>query len=132
MKKKYLLDTNVIVDLLRGAPESLISKLRTIGLNSCAIADITKYELYCGVFESKNACDNFTRVLEALSELEVIPSSDAYMTAAAQKAELYSKGTPIEDFDLLIGCTALCSERVLLTKNVKHMSRIEYLDIETY
>ena len=132
MKKKYLLDTNVMVDLLRGAPESLISKLRDIGLNSCAIADITKYELYCGIFESKKLDENLDRVLEALNGLEVIPSSDAYMLAAIQRADLLSKGNPIEDFDLLIGCTALCSERVLLTRNVKHMSRIEYLNIETY
>ena len=131
MKTKYLLDTNVIVELLRGASDALISKLREIGVNSCAIADITLYELYCGIFESKNKNENFIRVNDALSGLEVIPAYESYLTAAEQKSKLYSIGKPIEDFDLLIGCTALHSQRVLLTGNVKHMSRIEGLKIES-
>ena len=79
----------------------------------------------------KNKEENFARVSDALGVLKVIPASEAYLTAAEQKAGLYSEGKPIEDFDLLIGCTALYSKRVLLTRNIKHMSRIEGLKIES-
>jgi len=52
--------------------------------------------------------------------------------AARQKASLRKAGTPVEDFDLLIGCTALCDNRILLTGNRKHMERIEGLELEDW
>jgi predicted nucleic acid-binding protein len=41
-------------------------------------------------------------------------------------------GTPISDFDLLIGCTALVNDFTLASRNIKEMGRIEGLKLENW
>lgn len=38
----------------------------------------------------------------------------------------------IEDFDLLIGCTAVAKGLVMVTDNTKHFSRIEGIELEDW
>jgi tRNA(fMet)-specific endonuclease VapC len=45
------------------------------------------------------------------------------------KAELERHGTPLDDFDLVLGCCALAHNLTLITNNVKHFKRIESLKI---
>ena len=129
---RYLLDTNVLVDVLRNRATGVREKLAKIGIDKCVVSDITIYELYTGVAASNSPGKN-KDVLEAMFEkLSVIPASDAYWTAAQEKARLAKAGTPIEDKDLLIGCTALEYGLTLVTGNVKHMERIEGLLIQPW
>lgn len=41
-------------------------------------------------------------------------------------------GTPIDDFDLLIGATAKAYNMVLVTENLRHLERIEGVTIENW
>lgn len=54
------------------------------------------------------------------------------MNFAELKADLKLKGTPIDDFDLLIGATAITNNLTLVTDNTKHFSRIEKLKQENW
>lgn len=47
-------------------------------------------------------------------------------------AELNGKGLLIDDFDLLIGATALTYHLTLVTENVKHLARIPGIRIENW
>ena len=38
----------------------------------------------------------------------------------------------IQDFDLLIGCTSVVEDLVMVTNNVKHFSRIENIKIDNW
>jgi len=38
----------------------------------------------------------------------------------------------IDDFDLLIGATAMAGEFILVTNNVKHFNRLENIKIEEW
>lgn len=49
-----------------------------------------------------------------------------------EKARLRSTGTMINNFDLLIGCTALEKELIMVTENVKEFERIQNLKIENW
>lgn len=51
---------------------------------------------------------------------------------AQQKTQLRQAGTPISDFDLLIGCTALMKDLTMVTRNVREMQRIAGLKIENW
>ena len=129
---RYVLDTNVLVDVLRDKPNGVRNKFLKLGIDNCVVSDITVYELYTGVAASAYPERN-KELLEIMFEkLAVIPASDAYWTAAREKARLAKKGIPIEDKDLLIGCTALEYSLTLITGNVKHMGRIEGLRIEPF
>ena len=129
---RYVLDTNVLVDVLRNRPKGVRERLMEIGIDKCVVSDLTVFELYSGVASSSNPEQN-KEVLENMFEkLAVIPASDAYWLAAQEKARLTKEGTPFEDFDLLIGCTALKYGLTLVTGNVKHMERIEGLLIQPW
>ena len=129
---RYLLDTNVLVDILRGTNKTLKKRFQAIGIDHCVVSDISVYELYCGAKASSRPEKNREILEKVFERLPVIPSSDAYWKAAEEKQRLAAIGTPIEDFDLLIGCTALEYGLTLVTGNVRHMSRIKDLRIEAW
>ena len=128
---RYVLDTNVLVDVLRGKRDAR-KKFQQIGIDRSVVSDITVFELYCGVAKSSDPPKNRDLVERVFEKLAVIPASDAYWTAAEEKQRLMKEGIPIEDFDLLIGCTALEYGLTLITGNARHMSRIEGLKIESW
>jgi tRNA(fMet)-specific endonuclease VapC len=45
------------------------------------------------------------------------------------KASLSSAGTIVDDFDLLIGCTALTLNYSMVTNNIKHYQKIPGLKV---
>lgn len=129
---RYVLDTNVLVDILRGKTNGVREKIAKLGIDNCVISDLSVFELYSGVAASAEPEKNRAILESMFKHLSVIPASDAYWTAAQEKARLAKAGTPIEDFDLLIGCTALQYSLTLITGNTKHMGRIEGLRIEPF
>ena len=128
----YLLDTNVLIDILRNKRKDINERLREIRIDHCVVSDVSVYELYCGVAASANPVKNREILEELFKNLAVIPASDAYWDAAEEKKRLSQAGTPIEDMDLLIGCTALVYGLTLITGNTRHMSRIQGLKTEPW
>lgn len=53
-------------------------------------------------------------------------------TYAREKARLRKAGMPIDDFDLMIGATALSHDFVLVTENIKHLGRLQGVEIENW
>ena len=82
-------------------------------------------ELKFGVENSqakeKNAAA-LTNFLTGVIIIPVFPSLDIY---AKEKARLRKAGQPVDDFDLLIGATAISNGLVLVTNNVDHLGRME-------
>ncbi|MBP5517608.1 MAG: PIN domain-containing protein [Bacteroidales bacterium] len=126
---KYLLDTDMVIDLIRSSSSVVAQKVREVTMAMCAIADITLYELYCGAVASKESSVNIAIVDFIKSKFTVLNSSEAYLEAARQKKRLKELGMAIEDKDLLIGCTAKVNGLVAVTGNAKHLGRIEGLDV---
>jgi tRNA(fMet)-specific endonuclease VapC len=48
------------------------------------------------------------------------------------KAGLRERGELIDDFDLLIGASAVKSKLILVTENIKHLKRIPNIKIENW
>lgn len=131
MSVKYLLDTNAVVDLLRGS-DSVKIKIKEVGIDRVAIADLTIYELYCGAYFSNNKEANLSMINQLIQNIAITPSSYAYEEAAFQKRSLKKKGELIEDIDILIGSTAIYEGRILVTGNVSHMHRLDGILIEDW
>ena len=72
---------------------------------------------------------NLRLVHTLIDQIAVIPSSSAYELAAREKVRLQQAGHPIEDFDLLIGCTAIIDHRTLVSNNPCHLSRLTDLTL---
>ena len=104
--KKYLLDTNICVFLLRGMYE-VDQKINRVGLNNCFISEITVLELKYGVELSKqrDGIDRKEQLNRFLATISILPITESLDFCAKEKIRLRLAGTPTEDdFDLLIGC----------------------------
>ena len=131
MATQYLLDSNICIYLLRDK-KGIRDYIRKIRWENCCISEITVIELLYGA-ECSNAVEaNTQEVHQLCADLKVIPVSVAIEEFARQKARLRKEGKLIDDFDLLIGCTAKVSQCVLVTENIKHLERVEGLGIENW
>lgn len=130
---KYLLDTNIIVHWLHGRRQ-IAESIDCVGLSRCCISEITKAELLFG--EEKAASRGITVNREPLKQLfqsiGIVPISDAIELYAVEKARLQSEGRPIEDFDLLIGCSAVTGGMVMVSDNVEHLGRISGIRLQNW
>ena len=129
---KYLLDTNIIVGYLRDKPgkRKLIKKLFTEG--DLAVSLITYGELEYGACRAKEYKTEKGKVEQCFAdlEIEVLPLKKATMEIFAKtKRNLELKGSGLDDFDLLIGATALENDITLATDNAKHFNRLPSLNV---
>ena len=59
--------------------------------------------------------------------------TEAELKYGAEKARLRVAGTPADDdFDLLIGCTAVVNDMVMVTENMKHFKNLTGIQLENW
>lgn len=132
--KRYLLDTNICVFLLRGMYE-VDKKINQVGLKNCYISEITVLELKYGVelLMQKDGINRSAQLNNFLEAISVIPITDALDVCAREKIRLRLAGKPADDdFDLLIGCTAVAGNMTIVTENIKHFKNIKGIKIENW
>ncbi len=129
--EKYLLDTNVCVFFLKGK-YNLNVKLKHIGLHNCCISEITLAELKYGAECSNQITENTEMVDSFAQELTIVPIFNSLNIYAKEKARLRKSGKMLDDFDLLIGATALANNLILVTENEKHLERMSEIRIENW
>jgi len=129
--KKYLLDTNICAYFFNGM-FNLREKIREIGFENCVVSEITIAELKYGIAKSTKKEKN-TQTLETFQEkIEVLPIFPALDIYANEKARLKTKGKLLDDFDLLIGSTAIFNNLTLVTRNISDFDRLEGIVIEDW
>ena len=67
-----------------------------------------------------------------LENLTIVPIYDTLPTYAEVKAQLRRAGLQIEEFDMLIGSSAVHHGYVMVTENVSHFERIPGIEIENW
>ena len=128
---KYLLDSNICIHFLRGK-YNIIEKLNEVGIDNCAISEITLAELVFGAEKSDNPKNNNKLIEKFIGQLSILPIFDAIQTYGKEKARLQSEGKMISDFDLLIGCTSIENDLIMVTENIKEFERIKGIKIENW
>lgn len=128
----YLLDTNICVFYLRGN-RTVREKLQAVGRKACGVSEISIFELRFGAENSDDPAEGHRRIDRFLRGLEVVPIVDVVMRYAKEKTRLRKLGTPLHDeFDLLIGVTALEYNYTLVTDNTKPFARFENIQLENW
>lgn len=129
---QYLLDTNICVFFLRGKME-LDKIIQTKGVKNCFISELTVFELRYGAENSDNPKKSHEAVEKFVKGLSIIPIFGCIRKYAETKVKLRKNGTPMHDeFDLIIGVTALVNKLTLVTDNIKDFKYIENLKIENW
>lgn len=125
---KYLLDTDVVVNQLRGKTK-LKDKILEGGV---AISIITFAELLYGAYKSTNKESSVAIVNGFISDLQMDIlglNQEIIHIYAKTKIFLETAGKRLDEFDLLIGATAYIHSLSLVTLNLRHFSRIPDLRI---
>jgi len=128
---KYILDTNICIYLFKGK-YNLNEQLKKVGFSNCCISEITLAELKYGAECSDRVNENMKVVDDFANEITIIPIYNSLNTYAKEKARLRKAGKLIDDFDILIGVSAIANDLVLITDNDKHLSRISKVKIENW
>jgi len=127
----YLLDTNICIHFFRGR-FNLLEKFTSVGIENCAISEITLAELVFGAENSINSAKNHKIIEEFSEQVTILPIFDSIFRYGKEKAKLRKAGNMISDFDLLIGCTAIENDLIMVTENVSEFERISEITIENW
>lgn len=135
MTASYLLDTNVLSELVRRQPApSVLQRLAELPLESVATSCICAMELRYGAARHPDGQRLWDRIKQdVLSRIRVLALTEADALRAGELlAGLADRGTPIGIEDVLIAATALGNDLVMVTRNVRHYGRIPGLSVEAW
>ncbi|NIJ08693.1 tRNA(fMet)-specific endonuclease VapC [Sphingomonas vulcanisoli] len=128
----YLLDTNILWDLVRHPQGVISAKIAEVGETMIATSIIVAAELRYGA--ARRGSVRLTGQLEAiLSLLPVLPlGGDADVQYARLRTDLEGRGQPIGGNDMLIAAHALALGATLVTDNLREFARVSGLTIENW
>lgn len=107
-------------------------KINSVGVENCFISEITVAELKYGIENSKTI-ETMRPIVEAfIPKFGIIPIYNALDVYAKEKARMRKAGQLIDDFDILIGATAIANEMTMVTNNTNHFDRIKGISIDDW
>ena len=130
---RFLLDTNVCVELLRGRAPRLFERLRRCEIDEIGISGITLAELQYGVAKSARPARHTELLAEFCAPLAILPFDDiAAETYGRVRTELERTGLSIDPLDTLIAAHALSLGLTLVTNNEREFRRVTGLLVENW
>jgi len=126
----HVFDTNFLIRFLKGDKEA---KRKLEQYNEPIVTTaVNAFELLYGyhLIKDSKAVENALGLLNSISTLPF--DLEASAIAANIAAELSSKGKMLEHMDILVGAIVLKHSATVVTRNVKHFSRIEKLRVEKW
>lgn len=131
----YLLDTNAVSALMKGAP-IIVERLAATDRAEVAVPQPVVAEIAFGIERlprSKRRTGLQTRFDLLCAEIARADWTDAVSQAYGRiKAMLERRGQRIEDFDAAIAAHALAFDATLVTANVDHMTRVPGLRVQDW
>jgi tRNA(fMet)-specific endonuclease VapC len=126
---KYLFDSDWIIDGLVGLPNAA-QIIAQLGSDGVAVSIVSVGEIFEGAFGSADPQGTLRLFRDYLSDFALVPLTDPIMeTFARIRSFLRSQGRLIPDIDLQIAATAVSLDLTLVTRNLRHFSRIPGLKI---
>lgn len=129
---RYLLDTNIISDLLRNPGGKAARRAIAAGQDAVCTSIIVAAELRhgCGKKGSARLLAAVEQLLETIPVLPLEAPADAVY--GSLRAELEAAGRAIGSNDLLIGAHAHALGATMVTANTAEFSRIQSLAVENW
>ena len=128
----YLLDTNILSDLLRHPQGKAAKRIAKAGEGNVCTSIIVAAELRYGCAKS-GSTKLRKAVEELLAEIEILPfDAPADAEYGSIRASLEAAGKPIGGNDLLIAAHAKALGAIIVTANVKEFARVRALKVENW
>lgn len=128
---RYMLDTNTVSHLVRGAPE-LDRRVAEVPIAAICISAVTEGELRSGLARRPEAIRLRATVMELVKRVDTL----AWDSAAAERygelrAELERLGRPLGPLDTMIAAHALAADAVLIS-NDRAFAQVRGLRVEDW
>ena len=125
----YLLDTDTLIYFLKGN-EIVVENFKNNTNMPKAISIVTYGEMIYGARKSERVSQNLAKVHRLAEIYPIVDITRSVMDSFGEiKATLSTIGITVDDFDLLIGCTALTLNYAIVTNNTKHYQKIPGLRV---
>lgn len=130
---RYLLDTNVCIEILRGRNPALKARLAAQNPNELVLCSVVWAELQCGARLAQNSQQELAKLQNAFGNWPRLPFDDSAAEAYGEiRAHLQRAGRLIGGNDLLIAATTQTHGLTLVTHNIGEFSRVPNLPIEDW
>jgi tRNA(fMet)-specific endonuclease VapC len=131
-KLKYLLDTNILSELIKNPSGRVANKIIELDDSSFCTSIIIACELRYGA-KKKNSAPLTQRIESLLSNILILPLEDNIDSYYADlRATLEKKGDLIGSNDMLIAAHALALNLILVTANERGFLRVPHLKVENW
>lgn len=134
--KRYLLDTNILIDFLNEVP-SVVNHVLQVGTHRCCISVISLHELYIGAYLARERKEEYfarelakiNTLLEYFTVLSLTTKGEEY---AHIKYTLRKKGQLVDEFDMVIAGHAVSEGLTVVTDNLKHFENMPGVKVENW
>ncbi len=128
---RYMLDTNIVSDIVRNPRGMSAGQFRRIGQSNIGISIVVASELRYGITRQSSALSrNIAEMLNRLLIVAFEEPADAHYGKI--RAHLESVGKAIGYNDTFIAAHARALDCVLVTDNEREFSRVPGLNIENW
>ena len=129
---RYMLDTNIISDLIRHPQGEVEKRIAKVGENDICTSIIVAAELRYGC--AKSGSKRLIKAVEdLLGEMNVLPfDAPADAEYGRIRSELETAGTSIGGNDLLIAAHACATRSTIVTANIGEFKRIRRPKVENW
>jgi tRNA(fMet)-specific endonuclease VapC len=126
---KYLIDSDWLIDVLIGVP-STVAAIDRLSDQDLGVSIVSHGEIFEGAYGAPNPRDELAHFRAFLDRFATVPLTDPVMEVFARiRSQLRQRRELIPDLDLLIAATAIHHDLTLLTRNMRHFSRISELKL---
>ena len=132
MQTRFLLDTNILSDLVRHPQGVIAQRITREGEKNISTSIVVAAELRFGA--EKSGSERLTTQLEIiLSAIDTLPLEEPVDRQYARlRKYLEDRGTPIGPNDMLIAAHALALNCTVITANDREVSRVPGLKVENW
>jgi tRNA(fMet)-specific endonuclease VapC len=129
---RYMLDTNIISDLIRNPQGKAAKRIAKVGEDNICTSIIVAAELRYGCAKSGSK-QLLEAVEDLLGEIDVLPFDvPADADYGGIRSELEAAGKSIGSNDLLIAAHAYTTGATVVTANIDEFKRIRGLNVENW
>ena len=134
--KQYLLDTNILIDFMDGAP-AVVSHVLQVGTQRCCMSVISLHELYFGAYLAKERKAEYydreiMKINILLEHFTVLPLDATGAAYGRIKYALRKKGKPVDEFDMVIAGQAVSEGLTVVTDNLRHFENMPDVKVENW
>ncbi len=132
MAHRFLLDTNILSDVVRFPQGAVAERLAEVGERQVCTSIVVAAELRYGA--ARRQSERLSKRIEAiLSAIDILPfDALADERYAELRTHLEHCGTPIGPNDMLIAAQALAMDLIVVTANVDEFRRVPKLHVENW